>query len=155
MTERSLRVNGAGVPLACPDNITLADFLRGEARLTGTHNPCEHGVCGACTVLLDGDPVRSCMVLARQTEGHDVTTVEGLSGVDSGLKDRLDRAFLSENAFQCGFCTPGMLVLAFWYLTRSAGPISEASLGELLANNLCRCTGYLSIRRAVGKAAQS
>lgn len=155
MTEGFLRVNGAELPFSSPDNRTLADVVRDEGRLTGTHEPCEHGVCGACTVLLDGEPVRSCMVLARRVEGHDVTTVEGLSGLDAPLKDKLDRAFLTENAFQCGFCTPGMLVLAFWYLAHTMSPISDESLGELLANNLCRCTGYLSIKRAVGKAAQS
>lgn len=153
MTPRSLTVNGSPVPLDEPDNRTLADVIRNDARLTGTHDPCEHGVCGACTVLMDGLPVRSCMVLAAQAAGHDITTVEGLSHLDGELKARLDAAFLSENAFQCGFCTPGMLVLAFWHLTQQDASVKEDGIRDLVANNLCRCTGYRSILRAVAKAA--
>ena len=124
---------------------TLADALRG-AGLTGTHLGCEHGVCGACNVLLDGEPVRSCLVLALQAEGRDVTTVEGLA--DGADLHPVQRDFVTARAQQCGFCTPGFVVLAAWL--RNAEPdATDARVREVLSSNLCRCTGYGPIVRAV------
>ena len=142
-----LTVNGAAWEGDVEPRLTLADLLRERLRLTGTHLGCEHGVCGACTVLLDGEAARSCLTLAVQAEGVRVTTVEGLGGPDGGLS-RLQRAFLEAGALQCGFCTPGFLVSAE-ALLRDGRRRSREELRELLAGGLCRCTGYEPIVEAV------
>jgi aerobic-type carbon monoxide dehydrogenase small subunit (CoxS/CutS family) len=144
-----LRVNGEPRTLRATPRHTLADALRADG-LTGTHLGCEHGVCGACTVLLGGEPVRSCLVLAVQAEGGDVRTVEGLAR--GGELHPLQRAFHEAGALQCGFCTPGFLMLAAGVLGREPDA-SEERLREALSSNLCRCTGYSSILEAV-RAAQ-
>ena len=126
--------------------MTLADFLRDRLRLTGTHLGCEHGVCGACTVLLDGEAVRACLVFAVQAEGHQVRTVEDFAR--DGDQSPLQRAFSRHRAFQCGFCTPGFLATAQALLDRGL-PLDRANLPELLAGNICRCTGYQPIIDAI------
>jgi carbon-monoxide dehydrogenase small subunit len=128
---------------------TLADFLRGDLGLTGTHVGCEHGVCGACTIHLRGEPVRSCLLLAVQADGGEVTTVEGLGRDGLGP---LQDAFWRHHALQCGFCTPGMLMTADALLRETPRP-AEATIREALAGNLCRCTGYQNIVNAILAAA--
>ena len=130
---------------------TLADFLREECALTGTHLGCEHGVCGACTVLLDGEAVRSCLLFAVQADGAEVTTIEGLGGPDGALSPVQD-AFREEHGLQCGFCTPGFVVSVTALLAENPRP-SEPEIREALSGNLCRCTGYQGIIRAVQRAA--
>jgi carbon-monoxide dehydrogenase small subunit len=130
---------------------TLADFLRDDCSLTGTHLGCEHGVCGACTVLLDGRAIRSCLVFAVQARGHEVTTVEGLAGPDQELNP-VQAAFQNEHGLQCGFCTPGFVVTATALLRDNPDPTDD-ELREGLSGNLCRCTGYQGILRAVRSAA--
>ena len=142
----SLKVNGAAVTATVEPRTHLADFLREQLLLTGTHLGCEHGVCGACTVLLDGEAVRSCLLFAVQADGHSVTTVEGLAGESS--RSELQAAFERHRAFQCGFCTPGFLVSAQALLDRGV-PLDRENLPALLAGNLCRCTGYQPILDAV------
>jgi aerobic carbon-monoxide dehydrogenase small subunit len=129
---------------------TLADALREDCGLTGTHLGCEHGVCGACTVLLDGDPVRSCLIFAVQAEGARVRTVEGLA--QNGKLHPLQQAFWDHHGLQCGYCTPGFLMLAVGVLERRPD-IDEAGLREALSANLCRCTGYQNIIKSVLAAA--
>ncbi|GAA4985370.1 (2Fe-2S)-binding protein [Kineococcus glutinatus] len=133
----------------------LADVLRDELGLTGTHLACEHGVCGSCTVLLDGEAVRSCLLLAVQCEGRSVRTVEGLAdGEGPGGLNPLQRAFSAEHALQCGFCTPGFVVLLQGALERDPAVFDDPeALRRLLSSNLCRCTGYEPIRRAALRAA--
>jgi len=131
--------------------MTLADFLREQLTLTGTHLGCEHGVCGACTVLVDGEPVRSCLMLAVQARGTEVTTVEGLA--DGDTLHPLQQAFMESFAFQCGFCTPGF-VMSTLALLREEPDADEARIREELSGNLCRCTGYQSIVEGVLLAAQ-
>ena len=143
--EVALTLNGAPAKLTAKPRWSLADGLR-EHGLTGTHLGCEHGVCGACTVLVDGRPVRSCLVLAMQVEGARVDTVEGLS--DGDRLHAVQRAFLAERALQCGFCTPGFVVLAAWLLEHEPDA-DEARIREVLSSNLCRCTGYTPIVAAV------
>jgi carbon-monoxide dehydrogenase small subunit len=139
-------VNGRQVEVAVEPRLTLADCLRQDLRLTGTHVGCEHGVCGACTVLVDGKAVRSCLVLAVQAEDSKVVTVEGLSQ-DQGLTP-LQASFRRHHALQCGFCTPGMITTAHALLTEE--PDCDADrVREVLSGNLCRCTGYVSIVEAV------
>lgn len=145
-----LSLNGEAHSLAVPARATLADAVR-SLGATGTHIGCEHGVCGTCTVLLDGEPVRGCLVLALQADGRSVTTVEGL-GTDGALH-AVQRAFLEHNAFQCGYCTPGFLVLAASLLEREPDAPAERIV-EVLSANLCRCTGYTPIVAAV-RAAQA
>jgi aerobic carbon-monoxide dehydrogenase small subunit len=140
-----LTLNGRPARLEAAVRWTLADALRGHG-LTGTHLGCEHGVCGACTVLVDGEPVRSCLLLAVQAEGRAVRTIEGLA-VDGELHP-LQRAFQEHRALQCGFCTPGFILLAAGLLEREPG-MPENRLRHALASNLCRCTGYTPIVRAV------
>ena len=142
----SLTVNGAPAAAAVAPRTSLADFLREELMLTGTNVGCEHGVCGACTVLIDGAPARSCIALAVACEGADVRTIEGLD--DDPVAGALREAFAAEHALQCGYCTPGMLVTARDIVMRlpEAG---EARVREELAGNLCRCTGYVGIVRAI------
>ena len=147
----TLRVNGTLKTLTVPVRKTLADALREDLGLTGTHVGCEQGVCGACTVLLDGKPVRSCLLFAVQAEGHEVTTVEAL-----GTPDRLhplQQAFWECHALQCGFCTPGFLMTLVAFLEENPTP-SRQEIREAIAGNLCRCTGYQHIVDAVERAAQ-
>jgi len=144
-------VNGQGVEREVPVRMTLADFLRHELGLTGTHLGCEHGVCGACTVLLDGRSARSCLTLAVQSDGMDITTVEGLSP-DGGL-NALQQAFMDEHGLQCGFCTPGMLTTLTEVLNENPDP-DESTVRLALSGNLCRCTGYENIVRAALTAAR-
>ena len=130
---------------------TLAEFLRDDLGLTGTHLGCEHGVCGACTVLLDGEPVRSCLLLAVQADGADVVTIEG-AGADGGLGP-LQHALWESHSFQCGFCTPGFVMQITALLTETPDP-TELQIREALSGNLCRCTGYQSIIDGVLRAAR-
>lgn len=130
---------------------TLADFLRHDLQLTGTHVGCEHGVCGCCTVLLDGLPVRSCLLLAVQAQGAAVTTIEGLAPAQGSLHP-LQLAFVEGHGLQCGFCTPGILLTALVFLREHPDP-GEADVREMLAGNLCRCTGYQNIVHSILLAA--
>jgi carbon-monoxide dehydrogenase small subunit len=147
----SLTVNGRAVTVTVPPRTSLADLLREHLHLTGTHLGCEHGVCGACTVLVDATPARACLALAPACEGADVVTVEGLAGP---VADAVREAFSAEHGLQCGFCTPGMLVTAVDIVTRKP----EATDDEIrleLCGNLCRCTGYVNIVKAVARAARA
>ena len=139
-------LNGTQVSADVPERMTLADCLRHRLLQTGTHVGCEHGVCGACTVIVDGDAVRSCLMLAAQAEGARVTTVEGLSHEDA--LSPLQAAFRKHHALQCGFCTPGMLTTAHALLTAEPHADKER-IREVLSGNLCRCTGYIPIVEAV------
>jgi len=132
---------------------TLADFLREDLGLTGTHLGCEHGVCGACTVLVDGEPVRACLMLAVQANGANVTTIEGLAGTD-GAMNPLQEAMRDAHAFQCGFCTPGFLMQITALIDENPSP-TEGDIRETLSGNICRCTGYESIVNGVLKAVGS
>ena len=143
-------VNGAAVQAEVEPRTLLSDFLRHDLRLTGTHVGCEHGVCGACTVQVDGEPVRSCLMFAVQVDGHDVRTVEALA---DGELHPLQRAFHEHHALQCGFCTAGFLMSLEAFLREHPQP-SEAEVREALAGNLCRCTGYEAIVEAVMAAAR-
>ena len=148
--EISFTVNGAARTIRVEPRRTLADALREDCGLTGTHLGCEHGVCGACTILCDGRPVRSCLMFAVQVEGRQLRTVEGLA--QDGKLHPLQQAFWDHHGLQCGFCTPGFLMLAVGVL--EANPdIGEAELRAALASNLCRCTGYQNIIKAVLAAA--
>jgi carbon-monoxide dehydrogenase small subunit len=147
--EFTLTVNGRAYPLRLEPRRTLLDALREECGLTGTHMGCEHGVCGACTVLLDGDPVRACLVFAVQAEGSAIRTIEGLAEGDRLTP--LQRAFAAHHGVQCGFCTPGFLMLATGVIEREPD-IAEADLLDALSANLCRCTGYQGIVAAVRAA---
>jgi aerobic carbon-monoxide dehydrogenase small subunit len=159
MTARILdivmRVNGAEVSARIEARKTLVDFLRDDLSLTGTHIGCEHGVCGACTVRLDGDVVRGCLVLAVQCDGAEVETIEGLS--DSGVIADLQAAFQQRNALQCGYCTPGMLIGAHELLApellAQGGAPSRDTIREHLSGNYCRCTGYQAIVDAIEQVA--
>ena len=141
-----ITVNGSARPVDVDARVTLADFLRDRLRLTGTHLGCEHGVCGACTVLLDGEAVRSCLVFAVQAEGHEVLTVEGMGR--GGEPSPLQQAFERRRAYQCGFCTPGFLATG-QALLDSGRALTRDNLPELLAGNICRCTGYAPIIEAL------
>lgn len=150
--EISLTVNGREVRRAVPARRLLVDFLREDLMLTGTHAGCEHGICGACTILIDGEPARSCITLAAQADGCEITTVEGITP-DDGLSP-MQRAFKDCHGLQCGFCTPGFLVTL-----AAAEPDdhpTDADIRELLGGNLCRCTGYQhivdSVRQAWGRS---
>jgi aerobic carbon-monoxide dehydrogenase small subunit len=147
----SLTVNGVEREVEVETRRLLSDALRADLGLTGTHVGCEHGVCGCCTVLLDGRPVRSCLVLAVQAAGCEVRTIEGLAEPD-GTLSALQRAFKQEHALQCGFCTPGFLMTASSFY-RDAAQMSDAEIREALGGQLCRCTGYVGIVRAVRAAA--
>ena len=150
--EISLTVNGRGRRATVPARLTLVDFLREELRLTGTHTGCEHGVCGACSILLDGRPVRSCLIFAVQADGASITTVEGLAPDPAGLSVLQD-CFWETHALQCGFCTPGMLIVAQALLDRNRAP-SDEDIREAIGGNLCRCTGYKQIIDAIKLAAE-
>jgi carbon-monoxide dehydrogenase small subunit len=147
MQEITLLVNNRPYSGTVEARTTLADFLRHSLGLKGTHLGCEHGVCGACTVLVDGASVRGCLMLAVQAEGAIVETVEGLAA-DDGTLHLLQEAFSKEHGLQCGFCTPGMLMTLVELLRETASP-TEADIREAISGNLCRCTGYQSIVRAV------
>ena len=148
----TLTVNGRRVTREVETRRHLADFLRQELRLTGTHLGCEHGVCGACTVLVDGEAVRSCLMLAVQADGRDVVTTEGLVTAEGSLGP-LQQAFLEQHGLQCGFCTPGMLTTLTAFLRENPDP-TEAQVREAISGNLCRCTGYASIVAAALAAAK-
>lgn len=147
----NLTVNGEQYEGVAEARVTLADFLRDTLDLTGTHLGCEHGVCGACTVLVDGDAMRSCLLLAVQAQGHDVRTVESLAGADGTLHP-VQEAFSEAHALQCGFCTPGFLMAVTEYLEEVSDP-REEDIRQRLSGNLCRCTGYQNIVTAVQRAA--
>jgi carbon-monoxide dehydrogenase small subunit len=146
-------VNGRAYQRAVEPRLLLSDFLRHELRLTGTHVGCEHGVCGACTVLVDDQLARSCLMLAIQADGARVTTVEGLAMADSGLHP-VQQAFWDAHGLQCGFCTSGMLITTVALLRENPRP-SDAEIRAALSGNLCRCTGYAKIVQAVQAAAAS
>ena len=150
--EVRLRVNGREYAEPAPPRLLLSDFLRHRLGLTGTHVGCEHGVCGACTVLLDGEAVRSCLLLAVQAAGAEVTTVEGLADADGRLHP-VQQAFHEMHALQCGFCTPGFLLSVVAFLRDVPTP-SDDEIRRGLAGNLCRCTGYQNIVRAVRRASE-
>ena len=147
-TQHTIRltVNGTTYERSVPVRLTLADFLREELNLTGTHLGCEHGVCGACTILCDGEAVRSCLMLAVQADGASLTTVEQLARGDD--LHPLQQAFHQHHALQCGFCTPGFLMTAVAFLRETPHP-NEDEVREAIAGNICRCTGYMSIVQAI------
>jgi aerobic-type carbon monoxide dehydrogenase small subunit (CoxS/CutS family) len=147
----AIEINGALYEREIEPRLLLSDFIRHEAELTGTHVGCEHGVCGACTIQLDGEPVRSCLLFAVQAEGHAVRTVESLQGPD-GQPHLLQQAFHETHALQCGFCTPGFL-MSLEPLIGELDGLSDGEIREMLAGNLCRCTGYQNIVAAVRLAA--
>jgi carbon-monoxide dehydrogenase small subunit len=146
-----LTVNGERVQLDVEPRRTLADALRENLGHTGTHLGCEHGVCGACTVLVDGEPVRGCLMFAVQADGSSVTTVEGLAAADGTLHP-LQEAFVAHHGLQCGFCTPGMLISALHLLRTHPAPSRETIRAEM-SGNICRCTGYVGIVDAIQAAA--
>ena len=155
MTEQRLDVrlvvNGIPCSLTIPARRLLSDALRHDLGLTGTHVGCEHGVCGCCTVQIDGAAVRSCLTLAMQAEGRDVKTVESLADADGKL-NKLQQAFQNHHALQCGFCTPGILMSFTDFLSRNPKP-TEDELREVLSGHICRCTGYAGIMAALKEAA--
>jgi carbon-monoxide dehydrogenase small subunit len=147
-----VRVNGVWRDLQVPGRRLLSDALRHDLRLTGTHVGCEHGVCGACTVLLDGEPVRACLLLTASVHGHELTTVEGLAAPDGTLHP-VQQAFVDCHGLQCGFCTPGFVTTIAAYLRQNPDPTPDEAT-EAIAGNLCRCTGYQNIKAAVLRAAE-
>jgi carbon-monoxide dehydrogenase small subunit len=147
----AIEVNGGRREARVPARLSLVDFLRDELRLTGTHVGCEHGICGACSVMLDGEPVRSCLMYAVQADGHKITTVEGLANPD-GSMSALQDAFCEAHGLQCGYCTPGMLIAAQDLLNHNPNP-TEDQIRDAIGGNLCRCTGYQQIVEAVKLAA--
>src|SRR5499427_9959782 len=153
-TRHRIEVTVNGERRACEvaGRMSLADLLRDELHLTGTHLGCEHGVCGCCTVLLDGEPVRSCIILAAQADGHGVITIEGAGPPGGGLSP-VQEAFCGAHALQCGYCTPGMVLAAQALLDANPTP-GPTDIGEALGGNICRCTGYVQIREAVELAAR-
>jgi aerobic-type carbon monoxide dehydrogenase small subunit (CoxS/CutS family) len=150
--EIALVVNGRSRRATAEARVTLLDFLRDRLGLAGTHMGCEHGVCGACSVLLDGVAVRACLIFAVQAAGHEVTTVEGLAASD-GTPSPLQEAFRDAHGLQCGYCTPGMLIAATALLRANPAP-DEAQIRDAIAGNLCRCTGYVQIVEAVQLAVE-
>jgi carbon-monoxide dehydrogenase small subunit len=146
----SLTVNGHRVTGVAEPRLLLSDFIRNELALTGTHVGCEHGICGACTILLDGEAARSCLMFAVQADGREIETIEGLS--ERGAIQPLQRAFSKHHALQCGFCTPGMLVVAYDLLTSNPA-VSDDEIKDGMSAALCRCTGYLGILKAVREVA--
>lgn len=147
-----MTVNGQRVSIDVEPRKTLADALREDLALTGTHLGCEHGVCGACTILVDGGPVRACLMFAVQADGASVTTVEGMAA-DDGTLHPLQRSFCDKHGLQCGYCTPGMLMSALDLLHREINP-SRERIREEMSGNICRCTGYVGIVDAIEDAAQ-
>ncbi len=152
LTEIAVTVNGRRYGEAVPDRLLLSDFLRHRLGLTGTHVGCEHGVCGSCTVHLDGTAVRSCLLLAVQADDAEVTTVESLADGDS--LHPLQEAFREHFALQCGFCTPGILMAAVDFLAHNPSP-TRTEIAEILSGHLCRCTGYAPIIDAIAAAAEA
>lgn len=148
----SVTINGETYEREVETRLTLADFIRHEVLLTGTHVGCEHGVCGACTILLDGRTARSCLMLAVQANGHEITTVEGIAPNDTELHP-LQQAFQDNHGLQCGFCTPGMLTTLIEFLGDNPDP-TEQEVREAISGNLCRCTGYQGIVAAALDAAK-
>jgi len=148
-----VKLNGRSLSAEAEPRMLLSDFIRQTLGATGTHVGCEHGVCGCCTVLLDGIAVRSCLTLAMQVDGREITTVESLAGTDGAL-NVLQRAFRKNHALQCGFCTPGILMTFTDFLRRNPRP-SEEQVIEVLSGHICRCTGYVGIVSAVLEAAGS
>jgi carbon-monoxide dehydrogenase small subunit len=146
VTRLALTVNGEPHVIDVEPRLTLADALRERCGKTGTNIGCEHGVCGTCTVLVDGEPARACLIFAVQMEGKSIGTVEGLA--QDGRLHELQRAFMEHHALQCGYCTPGFLMLAAWFLERHP-KAKDDEIRELVASNLCRCTGYQNIVRAI------
>ena len=151
MTEIGMRINGIAVADDVPPRLSLGDFLRERRNLTGTHLGCEHGVCGACTVLVDGEPARSCLMLAVACDDRTVETIEGFAG--DAVMAALRRNFHQHHALQCGFCTPAMLITARDLILRQRAG-SEREIREGLAGNICRCTGYTNIVTAITEAAK-
>jgi aerobic carbon-monoxide dehydrogenase small subunit len=151
----TVTVNGTVFERAVPPRMTLADFLRDELALTGTHLGCEHGVCGACSVFIDGRSARACLTLAVQVDGRTITTVEGLDEFEEA--PRLRQCFAKQGGLQCGFCTPGFLVTALELIrdTDTQKPLTEDGVREALSGNICRCTGYQGIVDAVLEAAET
>jgi carbon-monoxide dehydrogenase small subunit len=147
----SVTINGIDYERTIEPRLLLSDFLRHELGLTGTHVGCEHGVCGTCTILFDGEAIRSCLMFAVQADGHEITTVEGLGTVDN--LHPLQEAFRDVHAVQCGFCTPGFLMTLAPFLEKNPDP-SEEEIREAISGNLCRCTGYQHIIDAVKLAAE-
>ncbi len=153
MSERReivLAINGADYTVRVEPRRTLVDVIRDDCGQTGTHIGCEHGVCGTCTVLVDGEPMRSCLMFAVQAQGRNIRTVEGLQR--DGRLHPMQQAFMRHHALQCGFCTPGFLMLAIGVLEKRPN-LSEEELVDILSSNLCRCTGYENIIKAVTAAA--
>jgi aerobic-type carbon monoxide dehydrogenase small subunit (CoxS/CutS family) len=148
-----LSVNGTTYRRGVESRMLLSDFLRHELLLAGTHVGCEHGVCGACTILLDGLPIRSCLMLAVQANGHELSTIEGLASVDGEL-DPIQQAMHEHHGLQCGYCTPGILMTMTAFLRDNPAP-TEEEVREALSGNLCRCTGYQNIVDAMMVAAQA
>ena len=148
----SVTINGQSFARAVVPRLLLSDFLRHELGLTGTHVGCEHGVCGACTILFDGQPIRSCLMFAIQANGHKITTVEGLATSEDNLHP-IQQAFWEKHGLQCGFCTAGFLMTLVPYLAENPNP-SEAEIREAISGNLCRCTGYQHIVDAVKLAGE-
>lgn len=155
MNDVTLSINGKAVSAATEPRVTLLDYLRDVAGLKGTHAGCEHGVCGACTVLVDGDAVRSCLMLAVQAEGVDITTIEGIGGLGAraGELGIIQDAFCEAHGLQCGYCTPGMILAAEALLSVNTAP-SEHDIREAISGNICRCTGYVQIVEAIMLAAE-
>jgi aerobic carbon-monoxide dehydrogenase small subunit len=151
MTAIRLRINRAAVADDVPPRLSLADFLRERRNLTGTHLGCEHGICGACTILVDGEPARSCLMLAAACDEREITTIEGFSG--DRVIEALRRNFHQHHALQCGYCTPAMLITARDLILRQRAT-SESEIREGLAGNICRCTGYTNIVTAIAEAAK-
>ena len=147
----TMKINGKAVQAEVPARLSLVDFLRETQRLTGTHVGCEHGICGACSVLLDGEPVRSCLMYTVQAEGCSLTTIEGLANAD-GTPGVLQDAFCEAHGMQCGYCTPGMIVAAHALLKDNPDP-DEHAIRDAIGGNLCRCTGYQQIVESVQIAA--
>jgi len=150
-TDLTLTINGRGHAIAVEARRTLADAIREDCGQTGTHIGCEHGICGACTVIVDGAPVRSCLMFAVQADGKKIRTVEGLA--NGATLHPMQQAFMDNHGLQCGFCTPGFLMLAVGVLERDP-VISDDDLLDVLSSNLCRCTGYQNIIKAVRAAAK-
>jgi carbon-monoxide dehydrogenase small subunit len=150
--DLNLTINGVERAAAVEPRLSLLDFLRDVMGLHGTHTGCEHGVCGACSILLDGVPIRACLMLAVQAEGCQITTVEGLCNED-GTPGSLQDAFVEAHGMQCGYCTPGMLISAQALLAENAAPTRD-EIKDAIGGNLCRCTGYVQIIEAIELAAQ-
>ncbi len=153
LLEISLTVNGESVRETVEPRKTLVDFLREDLGLTGSHVGCEHGVCGACTVLLDGEPIRACLMLAVQAGGREIGTIEGVAPSEEELHP-LQEAFWAKHGLQCGYCTPGIIMSACAFLKERPAP-TEGEIREMLAGHLCRCTGYHFIVEAIAEAARA